>query len=88
MSLYLAVWDGVKLLKDLLWQDDAVFFRRQRVGGGQGIDCKHTVDVVKYYQVFLQQNENQKLIWGTVHCQLTPIPTESHMYWSKSAVFL
>lgn len=57
MSLYLAVWDDIELLTDLIWENDTVFFRRQRMRGGQGINCKYSVDVVKYYQVFLEKTE-------------------------------
>lgn len=58
--LYLTVCNGIKLLTDLFRQDDVVFSRRQRVRGGQSINCKHTVDVVKYYQVFLREQKKRK----------------------------
>ena len=51
--VYLAVGDGVKLFSDLVGEDNAVLGRGQRVGGGQGIDGKHPVDVIQNYQVFL-----------------------------------
>lgn len=57
--MYLAVRDDIKLLNDLVWKDDTVFFRGQRMRGRQGIDCKHSVDVVEYYQVFLEQTDRR-----------------------------
>lgn len=60
--LYLTVCDGIKLLTNLFRQDDVVFSRRQRVRGGQSVNCKHTVDVVKYYQVFLRERKKRKIL--------------------------
>lgn len=60
-ELYLAVGDGVKHLADLLWSQDFVFFRGQRVGRSQSIHCEHSVDIVQYDQVFLmREKENVK----------------------------
>lgn len=61
----LAVGDGIKLLHDLLWKDDAVFFRAQRMRRGQSINSKHLVHVVQYHQVLLgpiRQEDTQKAL--------------------------
>lgn len=50
---YLAVWDSIKQLTDLCWLLNVLFFRGQRVRGGQGIDGKHPMDIIQHNEVFL-----------------------------------
>lgn len=56
--MYLAVRDSIKLLHNLLGEDDVIFLGGQRVRRRQGIDCKRSVDIFQNDQVFLSETGN------------------------------